>query len=72
MNLTLEEEKQYEEAKKKIDEALTIRSRSFLGLCKNENCYNLRRTGSSFCQDCSNKINGKTKRRTIKQQRGGK
>jgi recombinational DNA repair protein RecR len=61
MKLSLTEEKEYEEAKKKIDEALTIRSRTFLGLCKNNTCYNLRRNNSAYCQICADKSKTKTK-----------
>jgi len=60
MKLTLAEEKQYEEAKAKIVEALKIRSRTFLGLCKNENCFNLRRANSAYCQFCSDVGSNKT------------
>lgn len=52
MNLTLKQQKEYEEAKAKIDEALKVKSRTFLGLCKNEKCYNLRREGSAYCGLC--------------------
>lgn len=58
MKLTLAQEKEYEEAKKKIDKALTVRSRTFLGLCKNDKCYNVRRNNSAYCQICSD-INNK-------------
>jgi len=55
MNLTLKQQKEYDEAKDKINEALKIKSRTFLGLCKNEDCYNLRRDKSAYCYNCSNK-----------------
>lgn len=52
MNLTLKQQKEYDESKAKINEALKVKSRTSLGLCKNENCYNLRRTGSAYCGLC--------------------
>ena len=58
MDLTLAQEKEYEEAKAKIDEALTVRSRSYLGLCKNDGCYGMREKCSSFCKNCSEKNKG--------------
>lgn len=53
------QEKQYEEAKQKIDDAIANRSRTFLGMCKNDTCYNTRRDGSAYCQACSDKFNNK-------------
>lgn len=44
---------QYEAAKNKINEALKVRSRTYLNLCKNEACYNLRRKASAYCEICS-------------------
>lgn len=51
--LSLAQEKEYDEAKKKIDEALTVKSRTALGLCNNDGCYNLRRPASAYCTQCS-------------------
>ena len=33
------------------------KSRTALNLCKNDDCENLRRSGSAYCQDCSDKHN---------------
>jgi len=38
-----------------IKELLKTNSRTKLKLCKNE-CYNTRRNGSAYCQECSDKI----------------
>ena len=45
------------EAKMIIDEALESgeTSRSKLEICKNDGCYNPSRTGSTYCQECSDK-----------------
>lgn len=48
------EEREYTAAKNKIDEALKVKSRTYLGLCKNETCYNLRRKHSAYCEICAN------------------
>lgn len=47
------EEQQYEAAKNKIIEALKVRSRTYLNLCKNDHCYNLRRKASAYCEICA-------------------
>lgn len=47
------EEQQYEAAKNKIIEALKVKSRTYLNLCKNDYCYNLRRAKSAYCEICS-------------------
>lgn len=47
------EEQQYEAAKNKINEALKVKSRTYLNLCKNDHCYNLRRKASAYCIICS-------------------
>lgn len=48
-----EEEASYTEAKNKILDALKVRSRTYLGLCKNDDCFNLRRKKSAYCIICS-------------------
>ncbi len=50
-----EKDKLEKESQKTVEEMIRKGevSRSSLGLCKNEGCYNFRRTGSAFCQPCS-------------------
>lgn len=43
--------------KKNIENALKYTSRTKIGMCKNEGCYNRRRPKSAFCEECSKKHN---------------
>lgn len=56
-----EKDKLEKESQKTVEEMIRKRevSRSSLGLCKNEGCYNFHRNGSAFCQSCSDKWHAK-------------